>query len=128
MSVCGNHRQTASQAIRTLRRDVRWKPQRDIQHLAKWKIMGHLPDATTIEDYNALIIAILSDASSLVYHYPFGARDYYAVSGKIGDTMWLVIFGEDGILETAFPPGNLSDYLTKRGLVLLGHLEEVGYA
>jgi hypothetical protein len=75
-------------------------------------------------------MAILSDASSLVYHYPFGARDYYAVSGKIGDTMWLVIFGEgeDGLLETALPPGNLSDYPTKWGLVPLGHLEEIGYA
>jgi hypothetical protein len=39
----------------------------------------------------------------------------------------LVIFGEDGVLETAFPPDDFTDYLTKRGFVRLGRMEEVCY-
>ena len=38
---------------------------------------------------------------------------------------WLVIFGAGGVMETAFPPGNIDDYLEHRGFVPLGRIEEV---
>lgn len=121
------HRQAAAEAIRALRHQVQWKPEKDEQHLAKRKAMGHLPDEATVEDYDALISAVLDEANSLVYHYPFGGKDYYAVSGEAQGAMWLIIFGGDGIMETAFPPDDLTDYLTKRGFVPLGRMEEVIY-
>jgi hypothetical protein len=39
--------------------------------------------------------------------------------------MWLVIFGSNGLMETAFPPVDLEDYLERRGFILLGKVEEV---
>jgi hypothetical protein len=104
---------------------VQWKPGKGEQHLAKRKAMGHLTEEATMDDYNTLIGESLNNADNLVYHYPFGLRDYYAVSGDIKGVAWLVIFGEDGVLETAFPPDDMADYLTKRGFVSLGRLEEV---
>jgi len=38
---------------------------------------------------------------------------------------WLVIFGAGGVMETAFPPENIDDYLEHRGFVPLGRIEEV---
>ncbi len=35
------------------------------------------------------------------------------------------IFGRGGVMETAFPPENMDEYLTTRGFVLLGRVEEV---
>jgi hypothetical protein len=128
MSEHEEHWQAAAQAIRLLRRHVQWKPRRDTQHLEKRKIMGHLPDEVTMDDYNMRISAVLNDPSSQVYHYPFGSRDYYAVSGEVRNVTWLVIFGVDGILETAFPPDDLTDYLMRRGFVLLGQMGEMVHA
>ena len=89
--------------------------------------MGHLPGEATADDYNARIGVVVHEAHSLVYHYPFSAKDYYAVSGRVDGVVWLVIFGADGILETAFPPRNLDDYLIKRGFVLLGRLGDMAH-
>ena len=66
------HRQAATQAIRALRGQVRWRTGKDAQHLAKRKSMGHLLPQATVEDYNRLIQALASDVTSMVYHYPFG--------------------------------------------------------
>ena len=101
----------AAEAIRTLRPLVRWKPKKDEQHVAKRKAMGHLPDEATLNDYNEIIRAILGQANALVYRYPFGSVDYYAVTGEVEGAAWLVIFSADGIIETAFPPKDLADYL-----------------
>ena len=87
--------------------------------------MGYLPDGATVDDYNALISSVLSQPGNLVYYYPFGMRDYYAVGGEVQGALWLVLFGADGMMETAFPPDNLADYLTKHGFVPLGPMEEV---
>ncbi|RMF86268.1 MAG: hypothetical protein D6736_15550, partial [Nitrospinota bacterium] len=84
----------------------------------------HLPGEATVDDYNSLIQKVLQEPGSLVYHYPLGTRDYYAVSGKEEGRRWLIIFGGDGIMETAFPPDDLSAYLAKRGFVLLGRIED----
>ena len=41
------------------------------------------------------------------------------ISNRLG------IFGRGGVMETAFPPENMDEYLTTRGFVLLGRVEEV---
>ena len=38
---------------------------------------------------------------------------------------WLVIFGGGGLMETAFPPEDMDDYIERRGFVLLGRIDEV---
>jgi len=50
---------------------------------------------------------------------------FYAVRGFKADNEWLVIFGQGGDMETAFPPENMDEYLATRGFVLLGRVEEV---
>ena len=119
------HRQAVAQALRHLRQQVQWKPHKEAQHLTKRKRMGHLHGEATVDDYNALISVVVHEADSLLYHYPFSTRDYYAVSGQVEGVTWLVIFGIDGILETAFPPRDLDTYLTKRGFELLGRMGEI---
>ena len=34
-------------------------------------------------------------------------------------------FGAGGLMETAFPPENIDDYLVRRGFIFLGYIEEV---
>ncbi len=125
MSEHDRYQQAAVRAICLLQQKVRWKPDKDKQHLSKRKAMGLLPDDATVDDYNALIRAVLNGANSLVYRYPFGERDYYAVCGEMRGVAWLLIFSEDGIMETAFPPDDLADYMRKRGFVPLGKLGEM---
>ena len=62
-----------------------------------------------------------------MYLYDFGGTHYYAVRGFWDDDEheWLVLFGTGGLMETAFPPENMDDYLARRGFVLLGRIEEV---
>ncbi len=78
-----------------------------------------------MDDYSRFIHTLLTGGNNLVYHYPFGVRDYYAVSGYMRDTGWLVVFGSDGVLETAFPPDDLTGYVAKHGFELLGSMEEL---
>lgn len=60
-----------------------------------------------------------------VYLYGFGAERYYAVRGRVNNTDWLVIATSAGVVETAFPPQTIDEYLKKRGFVLLGTIQEV---
>lgn len=117
--------QQAASAIRELRRAIRWKPGKAAQHLAKRKVRRHLPEAATLDDYNATIRALLAGQENAVYYYPFGGQNYYAVSGSSEGTPWLVIFSSDGILETAFPPRDLRGYVERRGFVTLGRIKEL---
>ena len=43
-------------AIRRMREGLRWRPEKDIQHLAKRIELGHLPVGTTLAEYEAIII------------------------------------------------------------------------
>jgi len=66
-------------AIRSLRARVQWKPGKGIRHLEKRKRRGHLLPESTLEDYNNLIIAILSDDQGLVYRCDVAGATYGAV-------------------------------------------------
>lgn len=119
------YQQEAASAIRALRREIRWKPGKDVQHLETRKGYGHLPAETTLNEYVEIIRNVLLDSASSVYHYPFSASNYYAVSGEFQSVAWLVMFSHDGIMETAFPPDDLADYLVTRRLFLLGGVKEI---
>jgi hypothetical protein len=47
-------------AIRRLREGVRWRPEKDVQHLAKRIELGHLPAEATLVEYEALIIRVVN--------------------------------------------------------------------
>jgi dTDP-glucose pyrophosphorylase len=115
----------ASSALSILRKKVRWKPGKDIQHLEKRKAIGHLPERSSLEDYNTLITKLIKDDTNIVYLYEFGTERYYTVRGKVQGVDWIVIFGKDGITETAFPPRDVESYIENRGFRLLGKTGEV---
>lgn len=77
------------------------------------------------EDYNALVSKLIKDDTNIVYLYEFGTERYYAVRGSIQGVDWLVIFGKDGIMETAFPPRDVEGYIVNRGFRPLGKIGEV---
>lgn len=112
-------------AIRALRAQVRWKAGKDVRHLEKRKRRGHLPIDFTAEQYNDLIIAILSNGQNMVYRYQVAGTTYGVVCGTHGGEEWLVIFSLDGVMETAFPPRSAEQYVKRHGFVLLGRVEEV---
>ena len=75
--------------------------------------------------YEESIHGILANRGNAVYLYVFGEIHYYAVRGVAYKKEWLVIFGERGLMETAFPPEDIDDYLERRGFILLDRIEEV---
>ena len=112
-------------AIRSLRARIQWKVGKDARHLEKRKQRGHLPAEFTAEQYNNLITAILSDDQNLVYSYQVAGTMYGVVRGTYEGQEWLVIFGLDGVMETAFPPKRPEQYVTRHGFVFLGKAKEV---
>ena len=119
------HKGEAAAAIRALRQQVRWKPGKAAAHLEKRKALGHLSMETTSAEYNRLIQALIEEDGHQVYLYAFGSERYYAVAGNIDGKEWIVIASQAGVIETAFPPYAMEEYLNKRGFVLLGTITEV---
>lgn len=115
----------AAAAIRMVRHHVRWKPDKDVQHLEKRISRGHLTPGTTLDQYNQLIQTILSEPESNVYHYPFGQADYFSITNETGEKPWLALISAKGIMETAFPPDDLRDYILQSKYVFLGKLKEL---
>lgn len=114
-----------AEALRQVRTQRRWKPDRDIAHLRKRQRKGHLPAEASMEAYNRLIQDLIHASTSLTYRYPVGENCYYAVRGKAGDREWLVIFDAQGVLETAFPPTDMERYLNSQGFEYVGTVGEV---
>lgn len=115
----------ASSALSALREKIRWKPGKGEKHLEKRKAMGHLSQSFALEDYNDLISKLIMNEANMVYLYEFGMKRYFAVRGKVQGVDWIVIFGKDGIMETAFPPEDIDGYIEDRTFKPLGKLEEV---
>lgn len=118
-------RPLAIAAILVLRSRVRWKPGKDIQHLEKRIRVGHLQVGTTLDEYNRIISKILRQSDSAVYHYSFNGDDYFGVVGKADEILWLIILSATGMMETAFPPKDLLNYLQRRNFVYLGKMSEM---
>ncbi len=110
-------------ALRAISNKIRWKPGKDIVHLKKRCRMKHM--SGTLADYEQIIYNILRNEKNVVYLYDFMGTHYYVVRGFTTRNEWLVIFGRDGLMETAFPPQNIDEYLEHRGFVFLGRIEEI---
>lgn len=52
-------------------------------------------------------------------------RGIIMVRGKIKEKEWIVILSKEGIIETAFPPQKIEEYLSKRNAALLGKIGEI---
>jgi hypothetical protein len=103
----------AEVALRNARREMRWKPGRDVAHLEKRKELGHPPQGYSLERFNDLIRKLLWDGGNEVYLYRFGPERYYVVRGAAEGGEWMVILSREGVVETAFPPDDIDDYLKK---------------
>ena len=101
-----------------------WKEGKDHHHLNKRKKRSHIPLDWSLEDYNQLIVDIAKELKNETYLYYKDTFDQrYLV---IGDKYWIVMIGEDGIMETAFPPNNYKNYLSEdEGYIFLGTIKEV---
>ncbi|NUO80274.1 hypothetical protein HUU05_09380 [candidate division KSB1 bacterium] len=75
--------------------------------------------------YNQLIQKILNEPSSEVYHYAFGQADYFSITHAVESRPWLVLINAKGMMETALPPDDLQEYISKNKHVLLGKLQEI---
>ena len=112
-------------ATRALRVRVRWKPGKDVRRLEKRKRCGHLPPEFSLAQYNRLIATILLSDESLVYLYQVAGVRYGAVRSTYEGREWLVIFGLDGVMETAFPPRKIEQYIKRHNFLLRGEIGEV---
>jgi hypothetical protein len=62
-------------------------------------------------------------AEVFVYHW--GESIYPTVVSDIDGSRWRVMPGLDGVMETAFPPGDPDVYLANPQFLRLGTLEEI---
>jgi hypothetical protein len=118
-------RRLAIAAVQSSRSRLRWKTGKDRQHLEKRIRLGHLSPGATLDEYNRIINEILHQPDSEIYHYQFDGSDYFGIVGTVGDKPWLIILSKAGIMETAFPPKDLVDYLQKRNFVYLAKMSEM---
>ena len=100
-------------ALKGLRKEVQWKPGKDISHLEKRRRMGHLAPHVTLTEYEKIISKLVNNGQNVVYLYEIRGEHYYAVRGEIHERLWLGVFGSKGLMETAFPPVNMDDYLER---------------
>ncbi len=119
------YKREAIVALSALRQRVRWKPGKAVAHLEKRKKLGHVPVKFSVEGYNRLIQTLVRVSGHRVYLYRFGSERYYAVTGAARGAEWLAILSKEGIMETAFPPDSLANYLSQRGFVFLATVEEL---
>lgn len=104
---------------------ITWKPKKDVYHLNKRKSRSHIPQDWQLNDYNMLIMNILKENENDIYRYTkqsFAQNYFVFADGK----QWIVIIGEDGIMETAMIADNYSRYLTpSKGYEYVGKIREV---
>jgi hypothetical protein len=81
--------------------------------------------ATTVSDYNTIIQHIVRDNEATVYVFQFGNTYYPTIVTIYQKRVWLVMFGMDGIMETAFPPDKPEDYFKGPSFQLVGKLEDI---
>lgn len=116
--------QTAN-AIQSVKLQVRWRPGSAVRHLLKRKLRGHLPVEATISDYERIIQMVLEDTQAKVYIYRYNHIPYVTVVALVQNHPWLVMFHQDGLMESAYIVERPDHYLNKPAFELLGRLEEV---
>jgi hypothetical protein len=113
------------QAIIVNRAGIQWKPGKADPHLAKRIRLGHLPENSTLEDYEAVIATVTSDRKANVYAYVYDRVIYPTLTAIVAGKLWLVMMRMDGVMETSFPPDNPEKYLNNNYFICLGILEEL---
>jgi len=117
------HSQIAA-AIRQVRNQVRWKSGKAQSHVEKRIRLGHLPPVTTLADYEMLIHAVLHHPEAMVYGFRYANALYPTIVAPYQDQLWLVMFGLDGIMETAFPLDDPVTYFQNPKYQRFGLLKE----
>lgn len=101
----------------------KWKggPASITSHLKRRKNRGHLPESANELDLIAKGIEILKSEEASVYSYTPFRTLYFLVYRD-----WAVIFDEDGLWDTTFPPDLPERYFAfEKGYKLLGKLNEL---
>ena len=112
-------------SIQLVQKKIRWKPGKDVQHLQTRIRYGHLSAAATIADYETIIANIVNSPQTDVYIYRWGQDIYPTLVTTYQDQRWLVMFGLNGIMETAFPPTDPEEYLADPRFQHFGKMEEL---
>ena len=113
-----------AEAVRLLRKEIRWKPNSAARHLYKRKRHGHLTQEATLDEYERLIRTVVADTSAQVYLFWYNRIPYVSVVALVNNQKWLVMFGLDGLMETAFII-DIPNYLEQPGFENIGGLDEV---
>ena len=104
---------------------IQWKPGKAQPHLAKRIRLGHLPENSTLADYEAVITTVTSNGKANIYAYIYDRVMYPTLTAIVEDRLWLVMMRMDGILETSFPPDDPEKYLNNNYFIYLGIMEEL---
>lgn len=102
----------------------KWKEGHDISHFEKRRYRGHIPVDWGLDEYNLFILELAKETENEVYlYYKNTFEQKYFV---VGNGHWIVIIGENKVIETAFPPDNYQSYISeKEGYIFLGTIREV---
>ncbi|WOV87468.1 hypothetical protein QWT69_16710 [Sporosarcina oncorhynchi] len=101
-----------------------WKPGRDIIHLKKRISRNDLPFETTLQDYSHLITTIVVNEQSNIHIY--NMKHFQQGYIVFSFNSWVVIVGEDYIMETAMITRSPDNYLsTEKGYTYIGTVKEV---
>jgi hypothetical protein len=112
-------------ALKAVRKNIQWKPGKGHEHLQTRKRYGHLAPNAALEEYNEIIQSLVNSETAELYVYIWREEVFYpTVVSTYEQKIWLVMFSLSGILETAFPPTNLEEYLSDERFHYQGSLQE----
>ncbi len=112
-------------ALKSVQKDVRWKPGKGHEHLQTRKRYGHLAPNATLEEYNEIIQTLMNSETAELYIYVWQEDNLYpTVVSTYDQKVWLVMFSLSGVLETAFPPTSPQEYLSDRRFHDQGSVQE----
>lgn len=125
MNIDENNLKNLIDAITLIRAKIKWKPNKDKPHLAKRIKLGHLSNNSSLETYEEIIRQVIFNSEADVYIFLAPDSFYPSITTIIKGRLWLVMFGLDGIMETAFPPNNPEKYLENEAFIYLGKLKDL---
>lgn len=107
--------------------DVVWKMKNNQDsgqlHLSKRKRRNEIPGDWTLTDYNSLILNIMNGEENHIHLYPltYFTKRYFTFD----DGNWIVIVGEDGVMETCMKGNPENYFLNNPGYTYLGTIKDV---
>ncbi len=121
----GELRDKVTAALKTIQKNVHWKPGKDHKHLQTRKRYGHLASNATLAEYNEIIQTLVNSETAELYIYVWQSDNFYpTIVSTYNQKVWLVMFSLSGVLETAFPPTDPKEYLSDRRFHYQGSLQE----